>query len=617
MTFCKLWNLCNRQRFGGKLYLREEKMRELLKYPFDPQMVLKKRRKIKKELQETDASLIHKKIAILGGSTTHDIKEILELFLLDAGIAGEFYESEFGQYWQDAMFSSPSLDAFSPDIVFIHTSIRNITAFPPVQSTKEEADALLEAEYDRFRVMWDKLKERWDPIIIQNNFELPYYRILGNRDAYDHRGKTNFVTRLNQKFYEYAAENPAFYINDIQYFSADYGLSKYADPLYWHMYKYSMCLDAIPEFAFNLAAIIKSIYGKNKKALALDLDNTLWGGVVGDDGVEGIEIGHETSMGQVYSEFQSYVKELSQIGITLNVNSKNERENAIAGLEHPEGTLRPDDFIVIKANWNTKDRNLSEIATELNIAPDSIVFIDDNPAEREIVKQSFPDVDAPSILSPESYIHTIDHSRFFEVTQLSADDIKRNEMYRANVLRATEMQAYADYGQYLQSLNMQALIRDFEPVYIPRIAQLTNKSNQFNLTTWRISGAEMEEIAKSDKYIRLFGKLSDKYGDNGIVTVVIGEKEGSTLHMRLWLMSCRVLKRNMEHAMLDALVDRARTQGITQIVGYYYKTAKNNMVRDFYGSMGFEKISQTGDDSIWSLQVAAYKNQNTVIEVQN
>ena len=179
------------------------------------------------------------------------------------------------------------------------------------------------------------------------------------------------------------------------------------------------------------------------------------------------------------------------------------------------------------------------------------------------------------------------------------------------------MQAYADYGQYLQSLNMQALIRDFEPVYIPRIAQLTNKSNQFNLTTWRISGAEMEEIAKSDKYIRLFGKLSDKYGDNGIVTVVIGEKEGSTLHMRLWLMSCRVLKRNMEHAMLDALVDRARTQGITQIVGYYYKTAKNNMVRDFYGSMGFEKISQTGDDSIWSLQVAAYKNQNTVIEVQN
>ncbi len=592
-------------------------MRELLKYPFDSQMILKKRRKIKKELQESGVAFIHKKIAILGGSTTHDIKEILELFLLDAGISGEFYESEFGQYWQDAMFGSAELDQFEPDIVFIHTSIRNITAFPPVQSTQKEADALLDAEYNKFQVMWDKLKERWDPIIIQNNFEMPYYRILGNRDAYDHRGKTNFVTRLNQKFYKYAAAHPTFYINDIQYFSADYGLSKYADPLYWHMYKYSMCLDAIPEFAFNLAAIIKSIYGKNKKALALDLDNTLWGGVVGDDGVEGIEIGHETSMGQVYSEFQSYVKELSQIGITLNVNSKNERENALAGLNHPEGTLRPDDFIVIKANWNTKDRNLSEIASELNIAADSIVFVDDNPAEREIVKQSFPDVSVPQMCAPESYIRTIDRSRFFEVTQLSADDIKRNDMYRANVLRASEMQSYADYDQYLHSLEMHALIRDFESVYIPRIAQLTNKSNQFNLTTWRISNAEMEEIAKADKYIRLFGKLSDKYGDNGVVTVIIGEKDGDVLHIRLWLMSCRVLKRNMEHAMLDALVAQAASQSITQIVGYYYKTAKNNMVRDFYGTMGFDKVSEDGDDSVWSLQIANYENQNTVIEVED
>lgn len=592
-------------------------MHELLKYPFDSQMLLKKRRKIKKELQESGAAFIHKKIAILGGSTTHDIKEILELFLLDAGIAGEFYESEFGQYWQDAMFGSPELDEFAPDIVFIHTSIRNITAFPPVQSTQEESDALLDAEYNRFQVMWDKLKERWDPIIIQNNFEMPYYRILGNRDAYDHRGKTNFVTRLNQKFYEYAAVNTTFYINDIQYFSADYGLSKYADPLYWHMYKYSMCLDAIPEFAFNLAAIIKSIYGKNKKALALDLDNTLWGGVVGDDGVEGIEIGHETSMGQVYSEFQNYVKELSQIGITLNVNSKNEMENALAGLNHPEGTLRSDDFIVIKANWNTKDRNLSEIASELNIAADSIVFVDDNPAEREIVRQSFPDVSVPQMCAPESYIRTIDRSRFFEVTQLSADDIKRNEMYRANVLRVSEMQSYADYDQYLHSLEMHALIRDFEPVYISRIAQLTNKSNQFNLTTWRISNAEMEEIAKADKYIRLFGKLSDKYGDNGVVTVIIGEKDGDTLHIRLWLMSCRVLKRNMEHAMLDALVAQAQSEGITQIIGYYYKTAKNNMVRDFYGAMGFDKVLEDGDDSVWSLQIANYENQNTVIEVED
>ena len=383
------------------------------------------------------------------------------------------------------------------------------------------------------------------------------------------------------------------------------------------MYKYCLALDAIPEFAFNLASIIKSIYGKNKKALALDLDNTLWGGVVGDDGVEGIEIGHETSMGQVYSEFQKYLKDVSSIGITLNVNSKNEHENAMAGLNHPESTLKPKDFIVIKANWETKDRNLFAIAKELNIGTDSIVFIDDNPAERAMVTASLPETEAPDIGSPENYIGILDRSRFFEVTKLSSDDVKRNEMYRQNAARAAEQTQFADYGDYLRSLNMKAVIRDFEPIYIPRIAQLTNKSNQFNLTTLRISESEMENISKDDRYIRLYGKLSDKYGDNGVITVVIGQKENDKLHIKLWLMSCRVLKRDMELAMLDSLVDTAKAQGIKKLYGYYYKTAKNAMVKEFYGTLGFKKLSETEDSSEWELDISDYKNKNKVIEVES
>lgn len=593
-------------------------MHKALQYPFDPQLILKKRRSIKKELLSGANSFIDKKIAVLGGSTTHDIISITELFLLNFGIRPIFYESEFGQWWQDAMFCPQELFEFSPDVVFIHTSSRNITSFPAVSDSDEQTDKLLDAEFARFESAWQALKDKFGSvIIIQNNFELPYFRLLGNSDTSNKRGHTNFINRLNMKFADYAAANSGFYINDINYLSADYGLSRWSAPFYWHMYKYCLALDAIPEFAFNLASIIKSIYGKNKKALALDLDNTLWGGVVGDDGVEGIEIGHETSMGQVYSEFQKYLKDVSSIGITLNVNSKNEHENAMAGLNHPESTLKPKDFIVIKANWETKDRNLFAIAKELNIGTDSIVFIDDNPAERAMVTASLPETEAPDIGSPENYIGILDRSRFFEVTELSSDDVKRNEMYRQNAARAAEQTQFADYGDYLRSLNMKAVIRDFEPIYIPRIAQLTNKSNQFNLTTLRISESEMENISKDDRYIRLYGKLSDKYGDNGVITVVIGQKENDKLHIKLWLMSCRVLKRDMELAMLDSLVDAAKAQGIKKLYGYYYKTAKNAMVKEFYGTLGFKKLSETEDSSEWELDISDYKNKNKVIEVES
>ncbi len=593
-------------------------MHKALQYPFDPQLILKKRRSIKKELLSGANSFIDKKIAVLGGSTTHDIISITELFLLNFGIRPIFYESEFGQWWQDAMFCPQELFEFSPDVVFIHTSSRNITSFPAVSDSDEQTDKLLDAEFARFESAWQALKDKFGSvIIIQNNFELPYFRLLGNSDTSNKRGHTNFINRLNMKFADYAAANSGFYINDINYLSADYGLSRWSAPFYWHMYKYCLALDAIPEFAFNLASIIKSIYGKNKKALALDLDNTLWGGVVGDDGVEGIEIGHETSMGQVYSEFQKYLKDVSSIGITLNVNSKNEYENAMAGLNHPESTLKPKDFIVIKANWETKDRNLFAIAKELNIGTDSIVFIDDNPAERAMVTASLPETEAPDIGTPENYIGILDRSRFFEVTELSSDDVKRNEMYRQNAARAAEQTQFADYGDYLRSLNMKAVIRDFEPIYIPRIAQLTNKSNQFNLTTLRISESEMENISKDDRYIRLYGKLSDKYGDNGVITVVIGQKENDKLHIKLWLMSCRVLKRDMELAMLDSLVDTAKAQGIKKLYGYYYKTAKNAMVKEFYGTLGFKKLSETEDSSEWELDISDYKNKNKVIEVES
>ncbi|SEP96382.1 MULTISPECIES: HAD-IIIC family phosphatase [Butyrivibrio] len=590
-----------------------------LEYPFDSAYILKRSKRIKKQLLEDGSSRIHKKIAVLGGSTTHDIIRIMELFLLDNGIEPEFYESEYGQYWQDAMFPSDELISFAPDIVYIHTSNRNITDYPVMSDDKAQIEDKLSHEYSHFTTMWDKLAATFNCPIIQNNFEAPFYRLLGNRDVFDIHGRLHFVNALNMKLCDYAAAHEGFYINDINYLSSCYGLDAWSDPLYWHMYKYCLCVPAIPYLAFNVANIIKSVYGKNKKALVLDLDNTLWGGVVGDDGVDGIEIGQETNLGQVYSEIQTYLKAQKDIGVMLNVDSKNDEENAIAGLNHPDGVLKPDDFIYIKANWEPKSENFKAIAKSMNILPESMVFVDDNPAEREIIKQQVIGAPAPEIGKPEDYIRVIDHSGFFEVTNLSEDDKKRNDMYKANREREKLEESFQDYGQYLSSLDMKAVIRPFEDLYMARIAQLTNKSNQFNLTTKRFTQEEIAKAAADASNITLYGRLMDKFGDNGIVSLVMGHLENDECHVDLWLMSCRVLKRDMEFAMMDALVNECIKRGIKTIIGYYYPTAKNKMVRDFYSIQGFDRIKEDADgNTIWKLDISSgYENKNRYIAIDN
>lgn len=606
-------------------------MREL-EYPFDSDYILKKAKRIKRELlsdadtQEAGSSgktFLDKRIAVLGGSTTHDIIRILELFLLDQGIRPRFYESEYAQYWQDAMFDNQELLDFRPELIYIHTTSRNITYFPNISDGEEQVEEKLKGQYQHFEQMWEKLKSTYHCPIIQNNFEYPGYRLMGNREAYDLRGRIRFINRLNELFGEYARIHESFYLYDINYAAASYGLDRWADPSYWHMYKYAMSMQAIPEFAFGLSHIIKSIYGKNKKALVLDLDNTLWGGIVGDDGPEKLEIGQETPLGQAYQEFQTYIKNHKELGVLLNIDSKNDHANAQAGLAHPDSVLREEDFIVIKANWEPKSQNLAEIASSLNLGRDAMVFVDDNPREREIIRQQIPEAAVPEItdgeeISPDRFIRILDKNAYFEVINLSEDDKNRSDMYKANALRKSQEESFGDYKEFLLSLKMQAVIKGFEPIYYARIAQLTNKSNQFNLTTRRFSQAEIEQLAEDASYITLYGKLEDKFGDNGVVSLLAGKKEEDILSMELWLMSCRVLKRDMEYAMLDALIAECKKQGIKKIRGHYYRTAKNAMVKDFYGIMGFERLGDgpSEGDSEWEFVIPEdYSCKNQVIEV--
>lgn len=592
-----------------------EEVKKALSYPYDTKLIMAKTKKIKKCILESAHNFIDKKIAILGGSTTNAVKAVLEIFLLNHGIRAEFYESEYNGYYTEGAFENEKLKKFKPDIIYIYTTNRNIDKYPNLGMTTKEVDNLLTDELTKFKNLWTFIADSYHCPIIQNNFEMPDYRLMGNMDGTDIHGAVNFINRLNLEIVSYAQAHDNFFIVDINYISADYGLGKWHDAAYWYMYKYALSMDAIPYLSSNVANIVKSLYGKNKKGFVLDLDNTLWGGVIGDDGIDGIKLGPEDAEGEAYWEFQKYIKAYKSLGILLNINSKNEIENAVSGLNHPYSVLKEDDFVVIKANWNPKSQNFYEIAKELNLLPESFVFVDDNPAERSIIEQQVGAVSAPVLEEVQNYIRIIDRSGYFEITSISLDDGKRNQMYRENIERNKAEGSFSSYGEYLQYLQMKAEIGKFIPVYFERITQLINKTNQFNLTTKRYTSSEIEQIADDKTYITLYGKLEDRFGENGLVSVIIGRMDNHICSIDLWLMSCRVFKRNMEFAMFDKLVQICKEQKINRIYGYYYPTVKNAIVRDLYKNLNFQKISEEENCSVWAFEIKDYKLMNKYIEV--
>ena len=586
-------------------------------YPYDKDLLMRKQKSIRRELLvRTDVDYIDKRIAVLCGSTVDDIKNILELFLLDAGIRPQFYQSEYNKFYEDAVFGNAELDEFQPDIIIVFTSMVNIIERPALGDGYDEVKEKLRMEMGRFTRIWEELTKKFPAaVIIQNNMDLSYETGLGSLDAAEHYGLTRFIESLNRDFADYAVSHENFFLHDLHGLAARIGLLKWHDRFQYYAYKLAMSYDVIPEVSLGLAKIIKGFLGKNKKCLVLDLDNTLWGGIIGDDGMEHIEIGHETPTAEAYTAFQEYVLKLKERGVILAVCSKNEEDIAKSGFNHPDSVLHVEDFVSFHANWKPKNINLRIIAEEINIGTDSLVFIDDNPAERQLVRDTMPEVAVPEVdpVDVFSYIRAIEGAGFFEPVTISEDDRKRNESYRGNIQRRSLEESMQTYDDFLQSLEMEAEIDDFRSVYYDRIAQLTNKSNQFNLTTRRYTRADIEQMANDQHYITLYGRLRDKFGDNGLISVVIGEKIDDSLHIRLWLMSCRVLKRGMEQMMLDALAARAAADGCKELIGYYYKTAKNKMVSDLYAVFGFEKIMQSGDDTVWRLDLAGYEKQGKYI----
>ncbi len=574
-------------------------------------------RRLRRELLEK-RDLKEIRIAVLGGSTTNELCNFWEVLLLQDGFRPTFLQSEYGAYFEEAVVDPTRLVSFRPDIVYIHTSFRNLRNLPGPHATADEIAASLSAERAKVQSIWRSIRENVGCQIIQNNYDQPTFSLLGNLDAVHPAGTTRFVASLNGHLAEDAACTAGVLLLDLASLSAQVGRSRWLDASRWFSYKLAHTPEAHLEIASALTAMIRAIYGRSKKVLVLDLDNTLWGGVVGDDGVDHIRIGRETAEAEAFTAFHEYCLAMRTRGVLLAICSKNNEDVAKAGLAHPDSVLRLEHFSAFRANWMPKHENILSMAEELNLGIDSFVFVDDNPAERALVAAQLPAVAVPDVGSdPVRYPAIIDSMRYFESVALSADDLQRAAQYAANSARAAVSAQFSNYGEYLASLQMTAEIDVFQPVFADRITQLTNKTNQFNLTTRRYTLAEIQAMAQDPSYVCLYGRLTDRFGDNGLVSVVVGAVDGRTVEIELWLMSCRVLKRDMEVAMLGCLVERARDVGATRLRGWYIPTAKNSIVADHYSRLGFSRVAVDREDgaTCWELGVTDYTPRSLHIHV--
>jgi FkbH-like protein len=385
----------------------------------------------------------------------------------------------------------------------------------------------------------------------------------------------------------------------------------------WHEAKQPVAPGLIPELARNMAAIVGGILGRSRKCLVVDLDNTLWGGVVGDVGVEGLALGEGTGIGEAFKAFQSYLKALKERGVLLAVSSKNEERHALKPFEeHPETVLKRDDFVAFKANWSPKSDNLRAIARELSLDLDAFVLIDDNPAEREEVRQALPQVVVPELTQdPAEYPMIVDAARCFEVSSVTEEDRRRSGMYRQRREQHELLSTTRNLSEFLASLEMRAVIRPFEPVSFARITQLVNKTNQFNLTTKRLTGAQVEALAADPDGFTRTVRLEDRFGDHGLISVLFGRIETDTLTVDGWLMSCRVLNRGVEQQLLNEVVAAMARVGVRHVMGSFIPTDRNALVRDLYRDLGFSPVSERDGVTTWRLDVDAFEPLTTFVTV--
>lgn len=477
----------------------------------------------------------------------------------------------------------------------------------------ESADksSFAEQAYQKIVGLWETISSRLNTTILQFNFIEHDNAVFGN---YALKTADSFlfqVKKLNFLLSQGCVRIKNVYLLDFNGLQMQYGKKAVKDDKLYYIAKMPVSIDFLPRFAKMVFDMIASIEGRFKKCIICDLDNTLWGGVIGDDGLNGIQVG-ELGTGHSFEDLQHWLKQLKDRGIILAICSKNDEVNAKEPFEkHPEMVLRLDDISIFVANWEDKASNIKHIQKTLNIGMDSIVFLDDNPFERNLVRSMIPDITVPELPEdPAEYLSYLKSLNLFETASYSETDKDRTKQYQAEMSRVSLEKQFANYDEYLESLEMIATVNPYDEFQTPRIAQLTQRSNQFNLRTQRHTESDITRFAGDDEYITRYFMLKDKFGDHGLISVVLLKKNGDELFVENWLMSCRVLKRGMEQFIADSIVNIAKDAGFKRVIGEYIPTPKNGMVKNLYIELGFEELGENK----YVADVEKYKPHKTYIK---
>lgn len=554
-------------------------------------------------LDETNADSLGLRpirIALVGTSTVDHFAIAFRVWLNLVGFSPEFFIADFNTVEQTILDPESKVYAFCPDLIWIFTNYRDF--LPPLlgQASTQILEETVEASVGRFSSLWTAIRKYSSAYIFQNNADIPASRSFGNFEGNVGWSRVGFLRSVNQRLAE--CMEGAGTIVDIDFLSSLVGKRAWFDDRFWYHSKHACSLDASGLLAYKAARLVAGLKGQSKKCLVLDLDNTLWGGVIGDDGLDGLRLGSGPE-GEAFVAFQEYLLSLRNRGVVLAVCSKNEEENGkLPFLQHPGMRLSLDDIAVFVANWENKADNIRYIAETLGLGLESFVFIDDNPVERKLVKDLLPMVEVPEMPSdPVGYIATLDQLALFETVSISPEDAKRAAMYRDNAIRNEQKRHYTDLSSFLQSLRMQSCVGNFSDSCLPRVAQLINKSNQFHLTTTRYSEAEILARREARDHVCMDFTLSDRFGDNGLVCAVILRLEGEDAIIDTWVMSCRVLSRQLEHFVYNAIRSAATRHGCVRIVGIYKPTKKNMLVSDLYDKLGFTLTNSCDEATVWTV----------------
>jgi FkbH-like protein len=565
---------------------------------------------LRRNLKYDFSGLQQVKVAVMSDSASQFLCQALKGYGFIHGIAFDIWEADYDQILQSVLDDQSGLYQHEPEYVVIIESSRKLQSrFYKISAQDREKFA--QDHLEHISMITGKINKQLNTNIIWVNYAEIEDNIFGN-----FANKTSFsflyqLRSLNLGLMDLAQKIKNLNICDLSSIQNQYGTDALYDERIYANTDNLITLDFLPSLAKRMTDIILSYNGRFRKCLVLDLDNTLWGGVIGDDGMEGIQVG-DLGIGKVFTRFQQWILQLKERGIILAVCSKNTEAIAKEPFEkHPGMQIRLNDIALFVANWNNKVDNIRYIQSVLNIGFDSMVFFDDNPFEREMVKSDIPEIAVPDLPDdPAEYLSYLCTLNLFETASYTEDDSKRNEQYREEAGRIELQHNYANEDEFLQSLDMKAKVTRVNAFTLPRVAQLTQRSNQFNLRTVRYTEEEVKKIEEDKNATTICINLSDRFGDYGLISVGIARKEGEdTLFIDTWIMSCRVLKRGVEQLMLNELVSAAITMKCAYIEGEYIPTAKNGLVKDLYKNLGFSEGGR------WRLELKNYTPREHFIQL--